>query len=121
MLVHDRPCFHRNDGFWCRWSVAQSTMRSFSVVVFSPFFDQDLCLFQRVEDLAVQKFISKPCIEAFAVAVFPRASWLNVGGLSADRCNPITDGLSNELWAIVWPNEGRNAAQDKQVRQRIDD
>lgn len=60
MLVLDRPGFHRNDGFWRRWAVAQSTMRLFSVVVFSPFFDQDLCLFQRVEDLAVQKFITLP-------------------------------------------------------------
>src|SRR5210317_854543 len=101
MLVHDRPGFHRNDGFRSWWAVAQCTVRSFSVVVFSPFFDQDLCLFQRVEDLAVQKFISKPCIEAFAVSVLPRRARLNVGGLSADRCNPITDGLSNELWAIV--------------------
>src|SRR6056300_254783 len=101
MLVHDRPGFHRNDGFWCRWSVAQSTMRSFSVVVFSPFFDQDLCLFQRVEDLAVQKFISKPCIEAFAVSVLPRRARLNVGGLGPNRFDPVPDGLSNELWAIV--------------------
>ena len=45
----------------------------------------------------------------------------NVGGLSADRCNPIADGLSNELRSVVRPNEGWNTAQDKQVCQRIDD
>ena len=104
MLVPDRPGVHRNDGFWCRWAVAQSTMRSLGVVVFSPFFDQDLCLLQRVEDLAVQKFISKPCIEAFAVSVLPWTAWFDVGGLSSNSCYPVSDSLSNELRAVVRAN-----------------
>ena len=57
MLVHDWPRFHRDDGFRGRWAVAQSTVRAFGVVVFPPFFDQDLGFPQRVEDLPVQQFV----------------------------------------------------------------
>jgi hypothetical protein len=45
MLVHDRPGCHQNDGFRGRRAVAQSTVRSLGVVVFPPFFDDDLRLF----------------------------------------------------------------------------
>ncbi len=53
MLVHDRPGVHGNDGFRGWWAVAQGTVRSLRVVVFPPFFDDDLRLFQGVEDFAV--------------------------------------------------------------------
>lgn len=33
-------------------------MRSDSVVVTAPAFDDDLCLFQRVEDLSIEKLIT---------------------------------------------------------------
>ena len=53
MLVHDRPGCHRNDGFRGWRAVAQSTVRPLGVVVFPPFFDNDLRLFEAVEDFAV--------------------------------------------------------------------
>ena len=71
-VVHDWPLIHLDDGFGGRWAVIQSTVWSFCVVVFPPFFDQDLCLAQAVEDFAVQELIPEPGIEAFAVSVFPR-------------------------------------------------
>jgi len=49
MLVHGRLLVHRDDGFLRRWAIAQSTMRSLGVVVFCPFFDDDLCLLQEIE------------------------------------------------------------------------
>ena len=45
MLVHGRPLGHRDDGFRGWRAVAQSTVRSLGVVVFPPFFDDDLRLF----------------------------------------------------------------------------
>jgi len=42
MLVHDRPLVHRDGGLWSQWAVAQSTMWSLCVVVFSPLLDYDL-------------------------------------------------------------------------------
>ena len=71
MLVHDRFLVHRDDGFLSRWAVAQSTVWSLRVVVFSPFLDDDLRLFQGVEDLAIKQLVPEAGIEAFAVPIFP--------------------------------------------------
>jgi hypothetical protein len=38
----------------------------------TPVFDEYLGFAQRVEDLAVEEFITEPRIEAFAVSVLPR-------------------------------------------------
>ncbi len=72
MLVHDGPLVHLNDVFRCRWAVTQSAVWSFGVVVLSPFFDQDLCFAQAVEDFAVQELIPEPGIEAFTISIIPR-------------------------------------------------
>ena len=101
MLVHDWSGCHRDDGFRSRWAVAQSTICSFGVVVFPPLFDQDLCFAKRVEDLTIQQLIPEPCVEAFAISVLPGRPRLDVGGLGADGCNPVSDGLSNELGAVI--------------------
>ena len=53
MLVHDRPLVHLDDRFDSHRAIAQSTVRSFGVVVFPPLFDDDLGLLQRVEDFTV--------------------------------------------------------------------
>jgi len=53
MLVHDRPGCHRRDGFWGWWVVAQSTVQSLCIVMFPPYFDDDLGLLQGVEDFAI--------------------------------------------------------------------
>ena len=47
-------------------------MRPDSDAVFLPFLDHDLTLFQAVKDLAVEKLIPGPGVEALAIAVFPR-------------------------------------------------
>jgi hypothetical protein len=47
------------------------------VVMLSPIFDHGLSLFQSVEDFAVQQFIAQLSVEAFAVAILPRASGLD--------------------------------------------
>ena len=101
MLVHSRPGFHRGDGFRGWRAVAQGTVWSLGVVVFPPLFNQDLRLSQAVEDLTVQQLVPESGIEAFTVSILPRRTRFDVGGLCADLCNPISDGPSNELWAIV--------------------
>ena len=62
--MHDWPLVHLDDGFGGRWAVAQSTVGSFGVVVFPPFFDQDLCLAQAVEDFTIQELVLEAGIEA---------------------------------------------------------
>jgi hypothetical protein len=39
--------------------------------VFSPFFDDDLRLFQGVEDLAIKQLVPEAGIQAFAVSILP--------------------------------------------------
>jgi hypothetical protein len=74
-------------------------MWSFGVVVFPPLFDQDLCFAKRVEDLTIQQLIPEPCVEAFAISVLPGRPRFDVSGIGPDGCNPVSDGLSNELGA----------------------
>ena len=53
MLVHDRLLVHLDDGFR-RWRVvAQGTVRSLRIVVFSPLFDNDLRFFQGIKYLPI--------------------------------------------------------------------
>ena len=86
--MHDWPLVHLDDGFR-RWrAIAQSPMWSFGVVVFPPFFDQDLCFAQAVEDFTVQELVSEPGIEAFAITVLPRAAWFDVSRLRAHSLDP---------------------------------
>ena len=58
--------------FGSRWAIAQRTVRSLGVVVPPPFFDDDLCFSQTVENLAVQQLVAHPAVEAFAVPILPR-------------------------------------------------
>jgi hypothetical protein len=44
------------------------------MVLLAPAFDDDLSLAQRIEDLAVEKFVTQARIEAFDKAVLPRAT-----------------------------------------------
>ena len=42
------------------------------VVVSSPALDHDLCLLERVENLAIQKFVPQASVEALDITVLPR-------------------------------------------------
>ena len=69
MLVHERSLVHRDDGFG-RWrAVAQCTVGPLCVVVFSPLFDDNLCLIEGVEDFAVQQLVPQSGVKAFAITV----------------------------------------------------
>ena len=58
-------------------------MRAVRIVVLPSTVDDNLRFLQRVEDLAVEKFVTEICVEASAVAVLPEASRLEIGGLCA--------------------------------------
>ncbi len=50
----------------------------------APGIDDDLSLFQRIENLSIKQLVSQPGIEALHVAVLPGTSWLDEGGLGTD-------------------------------------
>ena len=90
------------------------------VVVASPALDDDLGLAQSVEDLAVEQLIAKAGVEALDVAVLPRATPLDVGGLGTDSRDPFLHGFSDELRSVVGPDVSGNAPQDEEVGQNVD-
>ena len=91
------------------------------VVVASPALDDDLGLAQTVEDLAIEQLIAKAGVEALDVAVLPRTAPLDIGSLGADSGDPSLDSLGDELRSVVGPDMTRNAAQDEQLGQNVDD
>ena len=91
------------------------------IVVTPPGFDHDPGLLQTVEDLTVEELVAQLAVEAFAIAIFPGASGFDVGGPGANSGNPVSQRNSNELRTVVGADMGRDAAQDKQVAERIDD
>jgi len=90
------------------------------VEVMSPAFDDDLSLVQRVEDFAIEQFIAQACVEALDVAILPGATWCDVGGVCADRGDPLLHGLGHELWSVVGPDVARHATQDEEIGQHLD-
>jgi hypothetical protein len=75
----------------------------------SPVFDDDLRLLERVEDFAVEQFVTELRVEAFAIAVFPWASRHDVGGFGTDCCDPLPECFGDELRAVVGTNVRRDA------------
>src|SRR5215210_1342013 len=105
---------------WGRRLVAQRGVRACGIVVASPIFNHDLGLLERVEDLTFEQFIAELRVEALAVAILPRAAWLDVSRLGPHSRDPLPHGFGHEFAAVIGPNMARNTAQDEQVREHID-
>jgi len=71
------------------------------IVVMPPALDDDLCLVQRVEDLAIQQLISQLRVEALAIAVLPRTAGHDVGRLRAHGGEPVAQVLGDKLRAVI--------------------
>ena len=109
-----------DEHLWGGRSVAQRGVRPDRVVVPPPTHKDDLGLPQAVKDLAVEKFVPEPGVEAPDVAVLPRRAQGDVGGLGAHGLDPVLLTLSDELWPVVRADVARHAAQDEQVREDVD-
>ena len=86
-----------------------------------PALDHDLRLSERVEDLAIEQFITQAGVEALDKAVLPWAAWFDVGGPGANGCDPVLHSFGDELGSVVGADVPRNAAQDEEVGQQVDD
>ena len=53
-------------------------MRPYGVVVAAPLPNDGFGLLQAVEDFSIQKLVTQLAVEAFAVAILPRAAGLDV-------------------------------------------
>ena len=79
-------------------------MWSLGVVMVPPSFNDDLGFSERVEDFTVQQLVSHSPVEAFAVSVLPGRSRLDIGGLCPSCFDPVPDGRSDKLRAVVRPD-----------------
>ena len=68
-------------------------MGSDGVVVVAPLLDEDPGFLEAAEDLPVEKFVPQLAVEAFAIAVLPGASRLDVQGLRAHASQPLAHDL----------------------------
>lgn len=96
-------------------------MQSLGVEVFSPSFDDDMSLSQRVEQITVQQLVPESGVEAFRIAVLPRATRFDDCGLRTDSCDPISNCFRNELWVVVASDICRRPSQNEEIGQNIDD
>ena len=87
----------------------------------APRFDDDLCLLQIHEEFAIQQIIPKFAVEAFAIAIFPGASRLNVLRLHTKFGQPFFQDARHELWAVIRTQITRQAVSQKQIRQHMHD
>src|ERR1022692_3654203 len=114
------PRLLRQDGLRCRWPVAQRRVRSLCVIFHAPPLRQNLCLLQRVKDLAVQELVAQLPIEALAVPVLPWTPRLDVQRLRARLTQPLPQLLGNELRPIVRTYVLGYPAHQHHIRQRFD-
>ncbi len=72
-----------------------------------------------LEFFHVQKFVPEAAVEAFGVAVLPRAARFNVKRLDAQRGQPLLNRLGDKLRSIVAPNVLGHAIDGKELSQAI--
>src|SRR5271154_4855842 len=95
------PRLLRQDCLRCRWPVTQSRVRPLRVVFHAPPLRQNLCLLQRVKNLAVQELIAQLSVETLAVPVFPWTSRFDIQRPGAPFPQPLPQLLGNKLRPIV--------------------
>ncbi len=70
-------------------------MWSQSVVIIAPPAGDAMDLLKTVEDLAVEQTIAQAGVEAFDLAVLPKAAWLDVQGGDAESAQPLPHGVGD--------------------------
>lgn len=96
-------------------------MRAQSVVMIAPPARDAADLLQTVEDLAIEQFITQAGIEALDIAVFPRATGLDVEGGDTEAAQPSAHCMGDELGAIIGPDMLGRPMLDEQIGQHVDD
>ena len=94
-------------------------MRPDRIVMASPLLDQHLGFSERCEDFHVQQLVSEFRVEALAIAVLPRTSWLYVKRLDTDPSKPASHVLRDELRPIVGTNMVRRAVFDEEISETV--
>src|SRR5438552_18735577 len=76
-------------------------MRSLIVILIAPLLKDDLRFEQTAEEFAVKALVAQLVVEAFDVAVLPRASRFDVDGFYFILLEPVLNRIGDELGAVV--------------------
>ena len=90
-------------------------MRPEAIVFPPPALDKDLCFGQRIQHLAVEKFIPKLSDEGLDVAVLPEASGFDEERGYAKVFEPVPDRVRREFRAVIRPNMLRYSSRQEQL------
>ena len=90
-------------------------MGSDGVVVVTPLFDQDLGLLEAAEDFPVEQLVPQLAVEAFAIAILPGATRLDVERFGAHALQPAPDDLGGHLRSVVGSDVLWDAADQHRV------
>ena len=75
------------------------------MVVFTPsVLGQDLCLLERVENLAVEEFVSELAVERLDSSFLPEGAGFNQERLRSQFAKSSTDYRGHELGSMVTPH-----------------
>ena len=80
-------------------------MRPDSVVLSAPVLDENLCLFESVEDLNIEQTIPELAVEAFTVSVLPGAAGFDEQRGGSKAAQPLTYRLGCELRSVVYTSK----------------
>ena len=80
-------------------------MRPDSIVLSAPVLDENLCLFEGVEDLNIEQTISEFAVETFTVSVLPRTAGFDEQRGGSKPAQPLTHCPGCELWSVVYTSK----------------
>src|SRR5664280_1871533 len=104
MCIRDRP-------------LPERAVRPQTVVEPPPAGDEDLRLLERVEEFAVQEFVTQLAVERLDVAVLPGGAGLDEQGGDAEVTEPFAHRLGDELGTVVAPDVFGDAVLKEEVGQ----
>src|ERR1700735_3900708 len=100
-----------------RGEIAVGSVWSVHVVVDPPVLDEHLRLEQAVEAPAVEEFVTQSPVERLDPGVLPGRARVDEDRADAVEPTPVSHRVSDELGAIVEPNEGGGTPFDDQAVQ----
>lgn len=96
------------------------------VVVDAEVFEEDLCLEEGVEELAVEELVAQAAVEGLDVAVLPGRSGVDEHGAGVVEAAPVSHGVRDELGSVIAADErrgppaGGNPVEDPDDVIRVD-
>ena len=101
--------------------IAQGTVRANLVVGAPPAFDEHFGFPTRLEDLAIEQFVSQLAVETLDIAIFPRTSRFDEQRLDTHPSEPFSDRPGRTLRSVIGPEVLRCPMMNEKRGQPMQD